>query len=1205
MKLISQAKHILNDWFLMEFLNQPSYEDETDCKRIRRDAEKRKNQIRQGKQADGSNARSLVSLNNCDLERWQKKECKALGMKKVSESVVYIGQVSWDKSIRLLLKKLKIGDAAQVSQDIEKNVTLLSFRLDENMEYVHGSLKLSPLLWTLKRIAGKQKADDLSFITRDSYYKTIKELEERFFAKSGSGKKIGSAAIQRISDEMLKEYVANVFSNYAKKDYSCCEAMTVFYDGNRRPELQYGSMDFFSDDLHMVKNSIGNGDSDLVNFICSLSGNVPINKMNLIPKKNNPEYRNRMKSLLDIGRIPLGKWPSSYRLSLMQQLAVNISSCDNSCSIFSVSGPPGTGKTTLVKDIVADRIVEKARIMATLNTPDDAFDRMRFNHGTKRCNGYSDFFSEWYKLKPKYRGIADNSILIATMSNTAAENITKEMPRESLLQKNCSEHIFSAKETKNAMKEVANLFSVKNGKKESSKVPGASDIYFTEYAKALFRQKGAKQDNKDIWGLVTVPLGNNANKKNFYYSVLNPLFRNCLTNKDIKSRNIKFKEAKKQFLVQLEKTESMRDTIACVANGDKGKQQSKGPRKGLINRLHSIEEDTRKLNAEKRKIEEAMELVSKSIGQYDKSINSVRAEMKQHQKRLDAIDNEIEKWQFRISQMEKNVGFFDRLIKKEKYLQQQKNIDNQKTLLEEKLRVRQAAQDECLRDENAIKKLEKKKEAERSEDRRRKDRINQINQELQSLKDKRKSIELKLQEENKKDDLLKKKVSAFVDGNELTRGNVLNDSYFERLLSDDPKVALKAQLQVPWITEAYNREREKLLYAALQLNREFILSSKACSNNLRHLANSWGYGYSNERTPFHPEDRKKAMPSLIDTLFILVPAVSSTFASIGNFFRDVKKTDAIGTLIIDEASQATPQMAVGAMYRAKKTIVVGDEEQLEPIENDDLKLLKSVFANDLLPLYREASLSVQRMADAVNPYGTYITPNNSPKKWIGCPLLVHRRCQSPMYEIANEMSYGGIMKNATPKLSKDKAKNLCYATSKWFDVHGPEAGKDDHYVEKQGRKVCEILERAFAKKSYPDLYVISPFRTVIDGVKKEINTYCRKHPESHMATSKNREAWMKESVDTVHKFQGKEAAEVIFVLGCEAGTQSEGAIKWVNRNLVNVAVTRARYRLYVIGDKDAWKWKPCMQVVEKRIEEFEAVPGKEHDNRNQEKYGKN
>ena len=72
-----------------------------------------------------------------------------------------------------------------------------------------------------------RKAADLSFITRDSYYKTVKELEEKFFTKSGIEKKIGSAAIQRISNEMLKEYITSVFSNYAKKDYSCCEAMTI------------------------------------------------------------------------------------------------------------------------------------------------------------------------------------------------------------------------------------------------------------------------------------------------------------------------------------------------------------------------------------------------------------------------------------------------------------------------------------------------------------------------------------------------------------------------------------------------------------------------------------------------------------------------------------------------------------------------------------------------------------------------------------------------------------------------------------------------------------------------------------------------------------------------------------------------------------------------------------------------------------------
>lgn len=49
----------------------------------------------------------------------------------------------------------------------------------------------------------------------------------------------------------------------------------------------------------------------------------------------------------------------------------------------------------------------------------------------------------------------------------------------------------------------------------------------------------------------------------------------------------------------------------------------------------------------------------------------------------------------------------------------------------------------------------------------------------------------------------------------------------------------------------------------------------------------------------------------------------------------------------------------------------------------------------------------------------------------------------------------------------------------------------------------------------------------------------------------------------------------------------------MNRNLINVVVTRAQHWLYVIGDKDAWNLKPCMQVVETRIEEFEDIQGKE------------
>ncbi|HHX57136.1 MAG TPA: hypothetical protein GX710_03875, partial [Clostridiales bacterium] len=47
-----------------------------------------------------------------------------------------------------------------------------------------------------------------------------------------------------------------------------------------------------------------------------------------------------------------------------------------------------------------------------------------------------------------------------------------------------------------------------------------------------------------------------------------------------------------------------------------------------------------------------------------------------------------------------------------------------------------------------------------------------------------------------------------------------------------------------------------------------------------------------------------------------------------------------------------------------------------------------------------------------------------------------------------------------------------------------------------------------------------------------------------------------------------------FILGCDK--TSSGAIGWVNTNIVNVAATRAKYRLYIIGDSEAWQSSSCV-----------------------------
>ena len=79
---------------------------------------------------------------------------------------------------------------------------------------------------------------------------------------------------------------------------------------------------------------------------------------------------------------------------------------------------------------------------------------------------------------------------------------------------------------------------------------------------------------------------------------------------------------------------------------------------------------------------------------------------------------------------------------------------------------------------------------------------------------------------------------------------------------------------------------------------------------------------------------------------------------------------------------------------------------------------------------------------------------------------------------------------------------------------------------------------------------------------------------------KDIDGWLNENCGTIHTFQGKEANEVLLVLGCDA-QRGKGAAQWVGQkpNIINVAVSRSKYRLGVIGDYDLWKNIPYVRTV--------------------------
>ena len=129
-----------------------------------------------------------------------------------------------------------------------------------------------------------------------------------------------------------------------------------------------------------------------------------------------------LQNLLQPALTPLGRWPGNgrYPLTLLQQAAVNATDKRlMKTGILAVNGPPGTGKTTLLRDVVAARIIERACVMCGFKKPSSAFTPT--NQSLHRSGAKITL----HKLDERLKGF---EMVVASSNNKAVENVSAELP---------------------------------------------------------------------------------------------------------------------------------------------------------------------------------------------------------------------------------------------------------------------------------------------------------------------------------------------------------------------------------------------------------------------------------------------------------------------------------------------------------------------------------------------------------------------------------------------------------------------------------------------------------------------------------------------------------------------------------------------------------------------------------------------------------
>tara|TARA_R110002072_G_scaffold24806_3_gene83845 strand:- start:3209 stop:6640 length:3432 start_codon:yes stop_codon:yes gene_type:complete len=315
--------------------------------------------------------------------------------------------------------------------------------------------------------------------------------------------------------------------------------------------------------------------------------------------------------------------------------------------------------------------------------------------------------------------------------------------------------------------------------------------------------------------------------------------------------------------------------------------------------------------------------------------------------------------------------------------------------------------------------------------------------------------------------------------------------------------------------------------------------------------------------------RMMLMPCAVSTFATLPGKMTYTTFSAGEFAKQYL-LNFVDLLIVDEAGQVLPEVAGASFALAKRALVIGDTQQIEPISSvpkpvdignlQECGLLSSGFSEEDLRAISQRGVrtvdgSAMRLAQEA--FGTSPYPDLEK----GLYLFEHRRCYDEIIRYCNALCYKGALQ---PKRGGAPEQNGLPAMG-YLHVDGiamSHGGSRCNPVEARTIAAWLAANRAdletrYGQKLEQIVGIVTPFGYQVS----KINEAC-----AAQGIEVSGRAGI--TIGTVHSLQGAERPVVIF--SPVYSKHGDGNFIDSSPSMLNVTVSRAKDSFLVFGDMDVF-----------------------------------